>query len=148
VKVSVSPMKNLICLALFSCLLFPKVYAISPEPPKTAIASPSAISASQWHVYTQAGIDELTANTANPTILRELIKCESQNTNVARMDSNHKMSFGVLQFQASTWADFQSLSHIQGSPMNVSSAIEMADWAISNGYLGRWTCAHILHLIK
>ena len=41
-------MKNLICLALFSCLLFPKVYAISPIVPNTAIVPPSQ---SDWIGY-------------------------------------------------------------------------------------------------
>jgi hypothetical protein len=41
-------MKNLICLALFSCLLFPKVYAISPIVPNTAKTPPSQ---SDWVGY-------------------------------------------------------------------------------------------------
>ena len=84
---------------------------------------------------------------ANIGIINRLIQCESQGQNVARMDSNHQLSYGILQFQSSTWSDFSRLSGIMGSPMNESSAIEMANWAISNGYLGRWTCAHILHLV-
>jgi len=140
-------MNTKICI-LFLALFLPRAYAITPIPPKVVQTPLLAESSHQWHVYTPAEIDELLQNTANPVILKKLISCESQDTNIARMDSNHLMSYGVLQFQASTWADFQSQSHIQGSPMNVSSAIEMADWAISNGYLGRWTCAHILKLVK
>jgi len=135
-------------LYLLALLFIPKVYAISPIVPKQPIASPRAESSYQWHLYTPAEIDELTENMANPVILQKLISCESQDTNIARMDSNHQMSYGLLQFQASTWKDFQNQSHIQGSPMNVSSAIAMADWAVSNGFLGRWTCAHILKLVK
>ena len=140
-------MNTKICI-LFLALFLPRAYAITPIPPKVVQTPLRAESSHQWHVYTPAEIDELLQNTANPVILKKLISCESQDTNIARMDSNHLMSYGVLQFQASTWADFQSQSHIQGSPMNVSSAIEMADWAISNGYLGRWTCAHILKMVK
>jgi hypothetical protein len=52
-----------------------------------------ATEARQW-VYSQAEINAMTAGAFHPFILRTLIKYESQNTNVARMDSNHLMSFG------------------------------------------------------
>ena len=143
-KVSVSPMTKL-CI-LFLALFLPRAYAIAPIPPKVVSPSPATPYYSDEH-FTPNDIDELLASTTNTYDLRKLISCESENTNVARMDSNHKTSYGVLQFQASTWVDFQSQSHIQGSPMNVSSAIAMADWAISHGYLHRWTCAKIQGLI-
>jgi hypothetical protein len=100
-------------------------------------------------VYSQVEIDQMTANTAHPEILQKLIKCESQNTNLARMDSNHLMSYGILQFNGtSTWDTFAGIvKPSSDTPMNPVSAIEVADWMISNGYLGRWTCAHILHLV-
>ena len=34
-----------------------------------------------------------------------------------------------------------------GSPMIPADAIHMADLMISAGFLDRWTCAHILHLV-
>jgi hypothetical protein len=42
-------------------------------------------------------------------------------------------------------ADFSKKSGISG-PLIPSDAIKMTDWAISHGYLYRWTCARILHL--
>ena len=83
----------------------------------------------------------------SPTI-KKLIRCESQGQNIARIDSNGKMSYGILQFQASTWSDFSKQSGITGSPMDEDDAIAMARWAIHHGYLGRWSCAHILGMVR
>lgn len=99
--------------------------------------------------YSATQIEDLLAPAVNKGILRNLIKCESQNTNIARMDSNGKMSSGVLQFQQSTWDGF--VGHVKptvSSPMNPASAIAVADWMISNGFLGRWTCSRILGMLK
>jgi hypothetical protein len=134
---------------LFLAFFIPKVYAISPIVPKQPIASPRAESSHQWHVYTPAEIDELLQDTANPVILKKLISCESQDTNIARMDSNHQISYGLLQFNGTaTWQEFSALANVSGSPMIPDDAVKVADWMISNGALGRWTCAHILKLIK
>ena len=99
-------------------------------------------------VYTQAEIDQMTQATTHPYILRTLIKCESQNTNIARLDSNGLMSYGLLQFNGtSTWAEYASLARIRSTPMNPQSAIEVADWMISHGELHRWSCAYITGLL-
>ena len=102
--------------------------------------------------FSQFEIDEMLGTYANDnfTVLREIIKCESQNTNVARMDSNHLMSYGILQFNgAATWDTFGvPLLGATSSPMHPLQAIQVADWMINHGQIGRWTCAHLLHLIK
>ena len=152
-------------LAAVILILFlsPKVYGIengqnsrfNPQVGKIAlnattgqIGGKKTILREVWQVYTQAQIDELTENTENPIILRKLIGCESQNTNVARMDSNHQMSYGILQFNGkATWNEYAPLAGITGSPMNPAEAIKVADYMISNGELHRWTCAHILKLL-
>jgi hypothetical protein len=86
--------------------------------------------------------------TKNTYDLRKLIQCESQNTNIARMDSNHLMSYGILQFNgSSTWNTFAPLANVSSSPMNPRAAIEVADWMISHGELDRWTCARIQKLL-
>ena len=140
--------------AILAIFLFPKVYAISPisappvhqvipvastpKSPATASTEPPA------RVYTQAEIDEMTARTFHPYILRTLIKCESQNTNVARIDSNGVMSYGLLQFNgSSTWNQFARPAGVSSTPMNPTSAIQVADYMISIGQLHRWTCAYI-----
>lgn len=64
------------------------------------------------------------------------------------MDSNNKMSYGLLQFQKSTWDGFVGRASATGqSPMNPASAIKVADWMISHGFLKRWTCAYILGML-
>ena len=146
-------MKTLYVSALlFLSLFFPKNYAVSPPispiVPKAVKAPQIAVLSQSGRVYTQAEIDEMTQNTFHPYILRTLIRCESQNTDVARIDSNGKMSYGLLQFQKTTWDDFSALSGIKGSPMDATTAIAMADWAISNNFLHRWTCAYITGLLK
>ncbi len=90
----------------------------------------------------------MTANTLHPAILRTLIKCESQNTNVARLDSNDLMSYGLLQFNGTaTWSEFSPLANVSGSPMNPIDAIKVADYMISIGELKRWTCAKLTGLL-
>ena len=147
-------MNNLYVLPLLFLSIFsPRVYAVSaPVKPIVAVLAPNPATGTtepQPRVYSQAEIDEMTANTVHPSILRQLIKCESQNQNVARMDSNHQISFGILQFNGtSTWADFAPRAGvIHSTPMNPMSAIKVADWMVSNGFLGRWTCARILNLL-
>ena len=92
----------------------------------------------------------MTDGTIHPYILRTLIKCESQNTNVARIDSNGLMSFGLLQFNGTaTWDTFAPLAGVSKSatPMSPIDAIKVADYMISIGELHRWTCAYITRLL-
>ena len=92
----------------------------------------------------------MTAGTVHPYILRTLIKCESQNTNVARIDSNGLMSYGILQFNGtSTWDTFAARVKLSSdTPMNPVSAIKVADYMISIGQLHRWSCAFLTGLLK
>lgn len=69
-----------------------------------------------------------------------IIECESQWHNVKIIDSNGYYSYGILQFQKSTWDDFSKKSGIVGDPMIPKDSIKMAEWAIMNGYGTRWTC--------
>lgn len=85
----------------------------------------------------------------NAAIISQLIDCESQGLNIGRPDSNGQMSWGVLQFNGtSTWEEMERRFHFYGDPRNPSEAIHMADMMISNGLLGRWSCAHTLGLVK
>jgi hypothetical protein len=146
----------IVCLALVRPFSVPKVYSVTPliSTAKAAVIAPHGpeidITATTTpKPYTQAQIDQFIAGSPYKDILRKLIKCESQNTNIARMDSNNLMSYGILQFNGtSTWAEFAPLAGVSSSPMNPSDAIKVADFMISRGFLGRWTCAHLLHLIN
>ena len=138
-----------LCIAAFFLSLFlapPAVYKVSaaPQAPKAATVNFEP----RPRVYSQAEIDQMTADTLHPAILRTLIKCESQNTNVARLDSNDLMSYGLLQFNGTaTWLEFSPLANVSGSPMNPTDAIKVADYMISIGELKRWTCAKLTGLL-
>jgi hypothetical protein len=66
---------------------------------------------------------------------------------VKHLDSNRRYSYGVLQIQSSTWAQFKASSGIEGTPMNPTTAINVGLWAVENGYLAKWSCARILEII-
>lgn len=86
---------------------------------------------------------------SNAATIARLIDCESQGLNVGRPDSNGQISWGILQFNGtSTWQEMERRFHFYGDPRNPSEAIHMADLMISNGLLGRWSCAHSLGLVK
>lgn len=125
----------------------PRVYAVSPivqipiEKPVTVKIQPIN------PIYTKADIQELVDQTPYPQIFDKLIGCESQWTNIARIDSNGKMSYGILQFQQSTWDGFAPRAGVTSTPMNPVSALKVATYMIKNGYLARWTCAKLTHLI-
>ena len=135
-----------IFLVTYPFLAPPARYSVSPhvqaQNPATVKIEPIPT------VYSQAEIDEMTAHTFHPYILRTLIKCESQNTNVARIDSNGLMSYGILQFnETATWAEYAPLAGVSSTPMNPQAAIKVADYMLSIGQLKRWSCATITHLL-
>jgi hypothetical protein len=60
---------------------------------------------------------------------------------VDEIDSNGKMSYGILQYQ--DWPNWETISGLSGSPDNTDDAITMAGWAIKDGMLKHWSCATI-----
>jgi hypothetical protein len=68
-----------------------------------------------------------------PGVVAHLVACESQGVSVKHPDSNDRYSYGVLQIQSTTWAQFEASSGIEGSPMNATTAISVGIWAIENG---------------
>lgn len=85
----------------------------------------------------------------NAATIARLIECESQGLNIGRPDSNGQMSWGVLQFNGTaTWQEMEHRFHYYGDPRNPAQAIHMADMMISNGLLGRWSCARTLGMVK
>jgi hypothetical protein len=138
-----------LCIAflLFLALLAPsaRYSIIAPAEAKTA---PQVKIEQLWTHYSQVQIDKLTSGTFHPFILRTLIKCESQNVNIARIDSNGAMGWGLLQFNGtSTWNQYAPQANVTGSPMNPKDAIKVADYMISVGQLHRWTCARLTGLL-
>jgi hypothetical protein len=76
--------------------------------------------------------------------IEHLIPCESMGRNINRIDSNGKMSYGILQFQ--DWGEWEAVSGLTGDPDHREDAIRMAEWAIENGMINHWTCAEILKM--
>lgn len=91
-------------------------------------------------------IEFLINNSKHPSIIRKLVVCESQFTNIKRIDSNNFYSYGILQYQKQTWDEWSKKSGIKGNPMNPDEAVIMADWALDNGLLSNWSCAKIMKL--
>jgi hypothetical protein len=90
----------------------------------------------------QAGAptDRATADLA----IEHLIPCESMGRSINRIDSNGRMSYGILQFQ--DWNEWEAVSGLRGDPDNRVDAIRMAEWAIENGMINHWGCAQILKM--
>jgi hypothetical protein len=85
----------------------------------------------------------------NKETIEKLISCESQGINEGRPDPNGSINWGILQFNGtSTWQEMESRFNLRGSPMIPADAIKMADAMISGGFLGKWTCAHLLDLVN
>jgi hypothetical protein len=80
--------------------------------------------------------------------IAKLISCESGGRNGCWPDSDGINSCGILQFhEDGTWQEMSYKSGIVGTSSDPNDAIRMADWMIDNGYLRRWTCAKIEHLL-
>jgi hypothetical protein len=74
--------------------------------------------------------------------IEHLIPCESGGRPVDHLDSNGKMSYGILQFQ--DWREWERVSGLTGNPDNPDDAIRMAEWGIQHGMIDHWTCARLL----
>jgi hypothetical protein len=74
-----------------------------------------------------------------------LIPCESGGRAINHLDTDGKMSYGILQFQ--DWDEWERMSGISGDPQNPDDAIRMAEWGIEHGMIDHWGCAKILRII-
>jgi hypothetical protein len=97
-----------------------------------------------WHLQKLAPGEPVSPATADLAI-EYLIPCESGGQPIEHLDSNGKMSYGILQFQ--DWDEWQRMSGITGNPENRDDAIRMAEWGIQHGMIDHWGCARILHII-
>lgn len=96
-----------------------------------------------WHGAKLVPGQPVTHATADLAI-EHLIPCESGGRAVNHLDSNWKISYGILQFQ--DWSEWERVSGITGDPDNPDDAIRMAEWGIENGMIDHWGCASILHM--
>lgn len=97
--------------------------------------------------WSKESIKDLVSRSKHPKTIEKLVECESGGVPIKRIDSNGLYSYGILQYQSSTWNGWKKQSGIQGEAMEPQAAIRMADWAIDNGFLSRWSCAYITHLL-
>jgi hypothetical protein len=81
-------------------------------------------------------------------VVAHLIPCESHSHSVKIVDSNGYYSYGVLQIQSSTWAQFKKQSGLSGDPMNSVDAVRMGLWAVEHGYAWKWSCAKLTLIVN
>lgn len=94
-----------------------------------------------WH-NSKLVVGAPTSREAADFAIEHLIPCESGGRAVDRVDTNGKMSYGILQFQ--DWPEWERVSGISGDPDNPDDAIRMAEWGIEHGMIDHWSCARIL----
>jgi hypothetical protein len=94
-----------------------------------------------WH-KAKLTIGSPTSRETADLAIEHLIPCESGGRAVDRLDTNGKMSYGILQFQ--DWPEWERVSGLSGDPDDPRDAIRMAEWGIEHGMIDHWTCARIL----
>ena len=79
-------------------------------------------------------------------VLHKVISCESgYNENAVNWRDSHKLSkgsHGVAQFSKETFIGFaKRMGHEEyDNPYNPKQALDVASWAIKNGYGTHWSC--------
>jgi hypothetical protein len=154
-----------LCVALFTAIFVPRIYAISPVVAPRATAPPGPDSGSGLAVLIEAhrlsneyGSRPLYNSPAVPknsdfsleqtdAVIPYLIACESRDRRIKDVDSNGFYSYGILQIQSSTVASSNGIDHTDFDPITPVQAVQRAEIAIQNGYLHRWSCAHILGVV-
>lgn len=125
---------------------------VGPQGQQVAVSStPQAVKPSEVKIdkyWTRDRIQEVIDNSEHPSTIQKLVECESRYVSIKKLDSNHYYSYGILQYQSSTWNGWSKESGIKGDPMNAADAVKMADWAIDQGNGHHWTCWRIQGLDK
>lgn len=159
-------MKTSCIAALFLALisLFPARYSIVPSAqaqspaqvnfqPETAILEAGqrlSLEYGSWPPYGGPAVvkfADLSPEQAH-AVIPYLGACESRWKVVKEVDSNGFYSYGPLQIQSSTAALFNSLEHTAYDPMKPFDAIDLTEIALEHGYLYRWSCASIEHIVE
>jgi hypothetical protein len=139
---TINARRSLLCLvtaSLIVAMIHPPIQVVSVPGKAISVAE---ISGKNWRY-------DLSFPVHNLSTVERLVQCESQGQNISRIDSNGQVSRGILQFNGtSTWNEMEHRFGFYGDPGNPPEAIHMADMMISNGLVGRWTCARSLGLTK
>jgi hypothetical protein len=136
----------LILISAPSATMAPKT---TPPPTAAALAPLAPLVASFTYLQGSNWAYSVPFLVKNKEVIEKLISCESHGLNVVRLDPSGGINWGILQFHGmSTWQEMESRLRLRGSPMVPADAIKMADKMISAGFLGRWACAHLWHLIE
>jgi hypothetical protein len=136
----------LVLISAPSATMAPKT---TPPPTVPALAATEPLAASFTYLQGSNWTYSVPFLVKNKEVIEKLISCESQGLNVASLAPSVGINWGILQFHGiSTWREMESRFSLRGSPMVPADAIKMADAMISGGFLGRWACAHLLHLIE
>ena len=131
----------LLAVSAPSVTMSPNVVFHPPTAPRLTTSS-TLLQGSDWAYFVPFPVK-------NKEIIEKLISCESQGINEGRPDPNGSINWGILQFNgSSTWQEMEARFNLRGSPMIPADAIRMADAMISGGFVGRWTCAHLLDLVN
>ena len=86
--------------------------------------------------------------------MQKVIECESRGDNNAIGDKNYykngkiSPSYGIAQFQKSTFYWMSELSGIYGDINNENDQLILMKWAFDNGYASHWSCYKILYESK
>lgn len=122
-------------------LFFGKVHAeaptLPPEPVKT-----------EWTVEEVKSMVDYYADKhgLSRQVLHKVISCESgYNEDAVNWRDSHKLSkgsHGVAQFSKETFIGFaKRMGHEEyDNPYNPKQALDVASWAIKNGYGTQWSC--------
>lgn len=128
---------------------FPGSLGVAPSVSPNIVYSRAMFLASEYDSrpywkYPKLEVGAPTNRATADLVIEHLIPCESMGKPLNRVDTNGKMSYGILQFQ--DWDEWERISGITGSPDNRADSIRMAEWAIQNGMINHWTCAQILKI--
>jgi hypothetical protein len=147
----------LLAVSAPSVTMSPNVVFHPPTAPRLTISS-TLFQGADWAYFVPFPVTVLQGSNwayfvpfpvKNKEIIEKLISCESQGINEGRPDPNGSINWGILQFNgSSTWQEMEARFNLHGSPMIPADAIRMADAMISGGFVGRWTCAHLLDLVN
>ena len=116
--------------------------------PDARLAHPDRYPVTVDRSWSTSSIRSLADASSASTTINKLIECESQYTAVKRLDKNGLYSYGVGQFQSSTWNGWEKEFNFDGDPMSPPDAIKMMEMAIQRGYLYHWSCAYLMGLLK
>ena len=115
---------------------------------KVEADAPAPIVKTEWSVQEVKDLVDYYADKhkLSRQVLHKVIACESQyNEHAVNWKDSHRLSkgsHGVAQFSRETFIGFAKQMDRQDydNPYNPNQALDVASWAIKNGYGNQWTC--------